>query len=119
MFHYRNFDLSSNVHVCHKCDNPRCCNPRHLYLGDASTNIKDAYDRKRRLSNAPIMKGTSNPRSKIDEKDVDFIVQSSGLLNNKETAEALNNVISHSMVSRIRLGKSWSSYTGIAQLREL
>lgn len=33
--------------VLHKCDNPACCNPKHLYLGDAKDNANDMIDRKR------------------------------------------------------------------------
>jgi hypothetical protein len=33
--------------ACHTCDNPPCCNPRHLYDGTASQNAADAYARGR------------------------------------------------------------------------
>lgn len=33
--------------VLHTCDNPACCNPLHLYLGDAKDNSRDMIDRKR------------------------------------------------------------------------
>jgi len=33
--------------VCHTCDNPRCVNPEHLYLGDAYSNVHDMINRKR------------------------------------------------------------------------
>lgn len=28
--------------VCHSCDNTLCCNPAHLWIGDARSNILDA-----------------------------------------------------------------------------
>ena len=31
--------------VCHKCDNKRCINPEHLFLGTYSDNLKDSYDK--------------------------------------------------------------------------
>ena len=40
-------DLKSNELVCHHCDNRRCVNLEHLYLGDHSTNNRDAAKRRR------------------------------------------------------------------------
>lgn len=33
--------------VCHACDNPPCCNPHHLFLGDNSVNIQDSKQKGR------------------------------------------------------------------------
>lgn len=34
--------------VLHKCDNRKCCNPDHLFLGSMSSNQKDAYGKGRK-----------------------------------------------------------------------
>lgn len=33
--------------VCHKCDNPSCCNPNHLYAGTWKSNVHDCLKRGR------------------------------------------------------------------------
>jgi hypothetical protein len=36
------------THVLHKCDNRRCCNPDHFFLGTFTDNMKDAYTKRRK-----------------------------------------------------------------------
>ena len=42
-------DLRTNEDAMHACDNPPCCNPRHLSIGSRADNLEDAR-RKGRLS---------------------------------------------------------------------
>lgn len=55
---FGNFDES--LGILHRCDNPRCVRPDHLYPGDQKQNMKDAYDRGRRKS----LKGTRHLKRK-------------------------------------------------------
>lgn len=38
---YLKFDLKSDLQVLHRCDNPACFNPKHLFIGTQSDNLKD------------------------------------------------------------------------------
>lgn len=33
--------IPANLWVLHHCDNPPCCNPDHLFLGDVLANVRD------------------------------------------------------------------------------
>ena len=38
----------ASTHVLHKCDNRRCCNPKHFFLGSSTDNMLDAYQKGRK-----------------------------------------------------------------------
>jgi hypothetical protein len=46
-----NGDIPKGMFVCHHCDNRRCINPAHLFLGTATDNMQDAA-RKGRVAKA-------------------------------------------------------------------
>lgn len=59
-------EIPKGLLVCHCCDNTKCINPDHLYLGTTKQNMRDITERGR----WPMRKGSSSCLSKLTEKDV-------------------------------------------------
>lgn len=38
--------IQKGMHVLHECDNPRCTNPDHLFLGSHKRNMEDLFQKK-------------------------------------------------------------------------
>lgn len=47
-FELENGQIPHGMMVCHKCDNRRCCNPKHLFLGTGLDNVRDCINKGRR-----------------------------------------------------------------------
>lgn len=59
--------IPKNTQVCHKCDNKKCMNPEHLWLGTQKENIQDAK-KKKRLSKQPMKKLTMKQAKDIRKR---------------------------------------------------
>jgi len=101
--------IPKGMHVCHKCDNPPCCNPAHLFLGTAKDNSNDKISKGR--AKYADQSGKNNGNSVLTEKQIKLIIQQikSGKTN---VSIAKSFGVTHSMISSIRLGKSWLHLTG-------
>lgn len=42
-----NGEIPEGYLACHKCDNPKCCNPRHIFLGTNRENVLDSSSKGR------------------------------------------------------------------------
>lgn len=52
--------------VLHKCDNPPCCNPKHLFLGTRRDNVDDRHKKGR--DNAP--RGVDHHDARLSPLDI-------------------------------------------------
>ena len=83
--------------VCHTCDNTRCCNPEHLFLGTCADNLADM----RKKGRGGV--GERNSRAKLTPESVREILKS----DEPQRVLARRYGISPPTVSAIRLGKIW------------
>jgi hypothetical protein len=100
--------IPDGLWVLHKCDNPKCNNPEHLFLGDNSANTKDAYSKGRRQK-IPIefmRRGKESHLSKLTEEEVICIKK---LLSQGRTNTEIARLfgVTHGNISCIKLGQTW------------
>lgn len=60
--------IPDNLCVLHRCDNPACCNPDHLFLGTRTDNIADRQAKGRTRTGC--LKGATNPGAKLTAEQV-------------------------------------------------
>ncbi len=92
-------EIPEGMCVLHKCHNPPCCNPDHLYLGTHQDNMDDMH----KAGRGVFHKGESNGKSKLTADEVRQIRAAS------KTQEALAREfgVQPAAISKIRLGKLW------------
>lgn len=95
----RHGPIAEGLIVCHKCDDPTCVNPDHLFLG---TDLDNNADRSaKRRTHQPF--GSVESYRKLSEEQVRTI------LTDGRSARALAREfgVSSNTVSKIRRGETW------------
>jgi len=87
--------------ICHSCDNPKCVNPEHLWVGTQKDNIQDAWRKGRGKGN--VLPGENHPNAKLTKLNVKEIRESDMI--GIELAKKFN--VSKATISMIKNNKLW------------
>lgn len=96
-----NGDFDRDQLVLHKCDNPWCVNPLHLYLGSKGDNVRDLIER----GSPKWASGNQIGTSKLTPFIVKEIKELLGVISNRQIAKKYN--VSHSCINSIFNGNRW------------
>lgn len=110
-----NGSIPNGMKVCHKCDNPRCVRPDHLFLGTHADNMRDMVEKGRHYR----FKSNTHPLSDLTAQDVLFIRES--IASKKETMKSLSGKfgVTFQCIMRIVRGLSWKHIGGPRTTRYL
>jgi len=86
-------------YVLHKCDNRKCVNPEHLFIGSFYDNMNDMVEKGRQAH------GEKNHHAKLTKEQVLQIRQEIGT--NQEIGEKYG--VTRSLISMIRSGRIWKN----------
>lgn len=95
--------------VCHRCDNPPCCNPTHLFLGTIADNTADMIRKGRAVS----LSGERNGFAKLREADV-HAIRRRRAAGESYAAIARSIGVGHCAVRDVAIGKTWAHVQSVA-----
>ena len=83
---YHRMEIPKGLYICHHCDNTKCVNPFHLFIGTQLDNMADCA-KKGRLGAS---RGEDNPRSILTKEDVLQIKEQHKRLKRGEVGKFVN-----------------------------
>lgn len=65
---HENGPIPAGMHVLHRCDNPPCCNPDHLFIGTNADNMADKKAKGRSRGGVPPRKLSDDVEDVVRER---------------------------------------------------
>jgi hypothetical protein len=107
-----NGSIPDGLFVCHRCDNPPCCNPAHLFLGTAEDNVRDMVAKGRHVrplrdeSAVKFPKGVECHAAKLTEEGV-IDIRRRYDAGERGTAIAADFGVSRSLITLVGKRRAW------------
>ena len=100
-------ELPDDLFACHKCNNPSCVNPNHLYAGTPKDNAWDAIRSGTFKHAKPAPKGEQHALAKMTRGDVDYAIEMKKRgVSLRKSAKVLG--VSPSALSKAWRGETWA-----------
>lgn len=93
--------IPDGLQVLHRCDNPPCCNPAHLWLGTNTDNVADKMAKGR----AKTARGETNRHAKLTADQVKEIRALGGTMSQEKIGQQFG--VSQVQISNILRGDHW------------
>lgn len=100
--------ISDGELVCHRCDNPACVNPEHLFLGSNHDNVADMVRKGRSARVKNPRPGASNGRATLSE-DQALSALHSVLVQRRSRASVARDIgVGKAAIEKLCAGKTWT-----------
>lgn len=106
-YEFAHGQIPSGLCVCHTCNNPKCVNPSHLFLGTISENNIDRHNKGR------TPKGEAAGSAILTEKQVIEIRQKYNPPNITYETLSVEYGVARNTIAQIIFGATWKHVSGI------
>lgn len=98
--------LPENMSVCHRCDNPSCVNPAHLFLETNAGNVADRVRKGRSV--VPFSRGSAKKNAVLTESQVLEIKEALRASSASQSELARKFGVARATINNIAQGNNWA-----------